>query len=614
MAQTIGDYRSVSSGDWANLTSWQRYNGTAWNTPTALQGYPGQFAGTNAVTILAGHIVTISSSGTINSPLNGTMASLIINGSLTIFNDVDTNFNTYLFIVSPGSGQINFNVKGSITLPNNATLIVTHGPPEGITGQSNNTTITIGSTTYHYNGNPKISQLLDQGGANYITFSLSPTSSCGPGSFTITATANPSAGAILNWYTVPSLGTIISSGSTYNTPVLSTTTTYYVEAVYAAYTTPRLAVTALVSSELPNTTGVISGITIQCPNLTNQIYSVLPDPNVSSYNWTIPTGWTITAGFTTNTITVTTGANGQNGDITVSAINGCGTSQSSILPVSVSSAHAMPVATAGSSATCSQITANWNSSAYATGYYLDVSTVNDFASYIVGYNNLDVFNVTSFTISGLSTGTTYYYRIRAYNSCGTSSSSVPVSYSTLPAAPGQPGVISGLVNQCPGSINQIYSVADVLNATSYTWSIPSGWTLTGGGSTRSITVTTGLSGQNGNISVTANNVCGLSNPRTLAVTVSSVLSISTQPNDQTDCYYNLVNFTAATSGGTGTVSYQWQINNSSGTFVDIVPDAYVLNPTLSNLRIEHIGVGNYQDQTIYRLKATDACSTIYSNP
>ncbi|MFY9153219.1 MAG: Ig-like domain-containing protein, partial [Prolixibacteraceae bacterium] len=42
--------------------------------------------------------------------------------------------------------------------------------------------------------------------------------------------------------------------------------------------------------------------------------------------------------------------------------------------------------------------------------------------------------------------------------------------------------------------------------------------------------------------------------------------------------------------------------------------AYVLNPTLSNLRIEHIGVGNYQDQTIYRLKATDACSTIYSNP
>ena len=62
--------------------------------------------------------------------------------------------------------------------------------------------------------------------------------------------------------------------------------------------------------------------------------------NVSNatYNWNVPTGWNITDGGTTNRITVTTGALGQGGDITVTVTNSCGTSSQESLTVSVSDA------------------------------------------------------------------------------------------------------------------------------------------------------------------------------------------------------------------------------------------------------------------------------------
>jgi hypothetical protein len=57
----------------------------------------------------------------------------------------------------------------------------------------------------------------------------------------------------------------------------------------------------------------------------------------------VPTGWTITAGSTTNTITVTTGLSGQNGNISVKAVNSCGTSTAKTLTVTVT-ACTIPIA------------------------------------------------------------------------------------------------------------------------------------------------------------------------------------------------------------------------------------------------------------------------------
>jgi phosphodiesterase/alkaline phosphatase D-like protein len=54
---------------------------------------------------------------------------------------------------------------------------------------------------------------------------------------------------------------------------------------------------------------------------------------------------------------------------------------------------------------------------------LDVSRSNSFITYVPGYQNLDVGNVTSRNVTGLAANTSYYYRVRAYNGNGTSGNS-----------------------------------------------------------------------------------------------------------------------------------------------------------------------------------------------
>ena len=103
-----------------------------------------------------------------------------------------------------------------------------------------------------------------------------------------------------------------------------------------------------------------------------------------------------------------------------------------------STAPSAPVATAATAITTTGFTTNWNSSATATGYYLDIATDNAFTSFVSGYNNLDVSNVTTNPVSGLSSNTTYYYRLRAYNTYGTSGNSNIITVTTnipVPSAP-----------------------------------------------------------------------------------------------------------------------------------------------------------------------------------
>jgi len=90
-----------------------------------------------------------------------------------------------------------------------------------------------------------------------------------------------------------------------------------------------------------------------------------------------------------------------------------------------------PTAIAATGLTTTTFTANWNAVAGATAYYLDVSTNNSFTTFVTGYNNLSVGNVTTYLVSGLNAGVTYYYRIRAFNSCNTSSNSNTITCATL---------------------------------------------------------------------------------------------------------------------------------------------------------------------------------------
>lgn len=97
-----------------------------------------------------------------------------------------------------------------------------------------------------------------------------------------------------------------------------------------------------------------------------------------------------------------------------------------------------PTANAATNVTNTNFSANWGSVTGATGYKLDVSTGSSFASYVTGYQDLDVGSVTSRSVSVLVPNTTYYYRLRAYNSGGTSDNSNAIAANTLPNAPVAP--------------------------------------------------------------------------------------------------------------------------------------------------------------------------------
>lgn len=61
---------------------------------------------------------------------------------------------------------------------------------------------------------------------------------------------------------------------------------------------------------------------------------------------------------------------------------------------------------------CNGFVSVWNTVPTATGYYLDVSTDSMFGSFLPGYNNRSMGTDTSLFIGGLTTGASYYYRVR----------------------------------------------------------------------------------------------------------------------------------------------------------------------------------------------------------
>jgi len=96
--------------------------------------------------------------------------------------------------------------------------------------------------------------------------------------------------------------------------------------------------------------------------------------------------------------------------------NPCGTGATSTNASLTVNANIL-TATAATNITSVSFFANWNAVPGASSYYLDVSTFADFSSFLSGYNNFFVGNFTTYSVTGLTPLTTYYYRVRANNFC-----------------------------------------------------------------------------------------------------------------------------------------------------------------------------------------------------
>ena len=125
------------------------------------------------------------------------------------------------------------------------------------------------------------------------------------------------------------------------------------------------------------------------------------------------------------------------------------------------------------------------------------------------------------------------------------------------ASPAQPGSITGNTTVCTGA-SVTYSIASVATATSYTWTLPVGWS-----GTSTSTSITAVAGNAGDISVTANNTCGSSTARTLAVSITSVTGTATS----SDVNCNGANNGSASvvaGGGTAPYTYSWSPSGGTG--------------------------------------------------
>ncbi len=326
-------------------------------------------------------------------------------------------------------------------------------------------------------------------------------------------------------------------------------------------------------SSVPAQPSIITGNASPCPGYSYN-YSVTNLAG-TTYTWSFPADWTITAGQGTNLVTVTVGS--ATGDATVTPSNACGPGPARTLAVITSSVPEQPSAITGNTTPCVG-----TSQAYSV---TNVAGVTYNWAFPAGWTQTGggTTNSVSVTIGAAAGNIT----VTPSNSCGNGTvRTLAVTTTTVPA---QPSAITGSNNPCQGS-TQTYSVTNEPGVT-YTWTFPAGWTQTGGGTTNNITVTVGAT--SGTITVTPSNTCGNGTERTLPVTVQT-LPVQTGPIlplTSSVCRNSVHNFTVNPPAPAG-VTYTWAcpgavVQSGQGTNVVSIlfgntPGTFTLSITPSN--------------------------------
>jgi hypothetical protein len=259
----------------------------------------------------------------------------------------------------------------------------------------------------------------------------------------------------------------------------------------------------------PATPGAITGSATQCSGNTGQVYSISAVPTATSYTWTVPSGWTITSGQGTVAITANVGSSG---NIYVTANNSGGSSYPAGLIVTVTTIPATPGTISGSSSVLP-----------ATSNIYSIVSVSGATSYVwnvpTGWTINSGQGSITVTVTSGSVGQNGNITVSSSNLCGTSTAKT-FAVTVSGQAPATPTLVTGNNNPCHNSSGNAYTVNTVLYATSYTWTVPIGWSIKAGQNTKTITVTAGNNGQNGNITVKAVNSYGTSGIYSYPVTTN----------------------------------------------------------------------------------------------
>ena len=357
-----------------------------------------------------------------------------------------------------------------------------------------------------------------------------------------------------NW-TVPA-GANITGGAGTNTITVTFGTTagqVCVDASNTCSSSPQVCKFISVSPNAPSIPGAISGPTTVCAGQAGINYSISSVANATTYAWSANGGATITAGQGTRTVTITFGSSTTS--VCVTAGNACGTSLPNCQTITVDPAGV--VGTVGAITGPAAVCMNQPNVTYSIVPVTNATSYNWVVPAGTGTITAGQ-GTTTITVSfGSNNGNIC---VDASNSCSSAPQNC-LAVTVAPSAPAIPGAITGVTTVCSGQSGVIYSINSVANATTYTWAVPAGASVTAGQGTTQATVTFGSTPGTTTVTVTAGNACGTSLPSSINVTIDpnpAVGTIGTITGPTSACT-GLTNVTYTIPTVANATTYNWTI-------------------------------------------------------
>lgn len=420
-------------------------------------------------------------------------------------------------------------------------------------------------------------------------------SRCGTG--TTSLTASGSTGTTLKWYSTLSGGTALGSGSPFTTPVISSTTNYYVAAEASAFGVGEIGTgTSLTSSsgyptafgnywyqdwqQIVYTAAELNAAGIGAGNITALAMNIsgLPSPGAVS-------GYTLKIGATTSTTLstfTTTGLTDVFGPSTVTPTSGWNT-------ITFSS----PYNWDGSSNIIVDIRADGAyGSANATTYY--TTTTGNTCLYAFSFSSTSSF----FTSSPTPTTSTSRPNIRFSGNvvCSSPRVLVTATVNTPPAFS-----ITGTQTICNNTVGTMSVTSTLSNYNTYTWSPATGLftdaacttPYTVGASASTIYFKSTVAGQT-KYTCTANNITSLCSSTDTAWITNLPSTMTTIATPANICFSGNTKLNITPSTGLGAAQLQWQSSPNNSVWSDStgMTGTSLTTATLSNTRYYRVVLRN----------------------
>jgi large repetitive protein len=341
-------------------------------------------------------------------------------------------------------------------------------------------------------------------------------------------------------------------------------------------------VTLINSAAPPSQPVAITGVTVACPPLVGETFSIDPVAGATSYLWfTGPgtTGLTFTTPVNGTSVSANFAATANSGySLRVSAVNGCGAGNH--VGTFIRRTVSTPGLT-GSSQACANDTKTFTIPEPVVGavnYIWSVPAGATIDGNPSPYTSLS----TTVNVAFPPTFVSGNVCVKAVGPCGIETGNRCITVNSIPARPSR---VNGNNTACPGS-TQSFSVPVVAGATSYNWSLPANATIISGAGTSAITVSFASNYTGGNICASATNPCATGQQ----VCINVQRAVPAMPGYINGAAHGLCGTTQTYSitADPGTLTYNWTvpagavITNGAGTNTVEVDFSGVSFPSVGN--------------------------------